>query len=317
MIKEEKMHDLINIVLSSDNNYAQHVAVVAASILCNTKEKVTIHLLSDGISKERLDLIDETIRSLGSTLKVYDLSTYKCFDNLFTSGHISKAAYFRLDIANILPKEVKKVIYIDVDLLVLQDICGLWQFDMQGKPLAAVPDYGIMASKRLMKQKQSVIGLPMDSLYFNSGVVIMDLEQWRQHNYAKQVIDLAAAGNLPHHDQDALNKVFLGNWTALPMKWNVIPPVFNLFSKILFNSDLCKNAIEARKDKAILHFAGRYKPWEFELHKGFNDAYYFYLQKTKFVNVNMPQPGRNMKGKSIIRQMLRLRIADFWQWLLG
>ena len=72
-------------------------------------------MLSDGISKERLDLIDETIRNLGSTLKVYNLSKYKCFDNLFTSGHISKAAYFRLDIANILPKEVKKAIYIDVD----------------------------------------------------------------------------------------------------------------------------------------------------------------------------------------------------------
>lgn len=311
------MHDLINIVLSSDNNYAQHVAVVAASILCNTREKVAIHLLSDGISKERLDLIDETIRNLGSTLKVYNLSKYKCFDNLFTSGHISKAAYFRLDIANILPKEVKKAIYIDVDLIVLQDICELWQFEMQGKPMAAVPDYGIMASKRLMKQKQDVIGLPKDSMYFNSGVAIMDLEQWRQHNYAKQVIELAAVGNLPHHDQDALNKVFLGNWTALPMKWNVIPPVFNLFSKILFNSDLCKNAIAARKDKAILHFAGRYKPWEFELHKGFNDAYYYYLQKTKFANVKMPQPGRNMKGKSITRQMVRLRIADFWQWLLG
>ena len=315
--KIRKMHDVINIVLASDNNYAQHVAVVVASVVCKTKEKVNIHLLSDGISKERLALIAETARALGSTLSVYDMSSYECFDNLFTSGHISKAAYFRLDIANILPKAVTKIIYMDVDLLVLQDISKLWHYDMQGKPLAAVPDYGIMASKRLMKQKHEVIGLPLDSLYFNSGVVIMDLEQWRKHDYAKQVIELAAVGNLPHHDQDALNKVFLGNWTALPMKWNVIPPVFNLFSKILFNSNLCKNAIAARKDKAILHFAGRYKPWEFELHKGFNDAYYFYLQKTKFANVKMPQPGKNMKGKSIARQMVRLRIADFWQWLLG
>ena len=309
--------DSINLVLASDDNYAQHVAVVVGSVLCNTKEKVNIHLLSDGISKERLALIAETARALGSTLSVYDMSSYECFDNLFTSGHISKAAYFRLDIANILPKAVAKIIYMDVDLLVLQDISKLWHYDMQGKPLAAVPDYGIMASKRLMKQKQNVIGLQPNSKYFNSGVVIMDLEQWRKHGYAKQVIELAAAGNLPHHDQDALNKVFLGNWTALPMKWNVIPPVFNLFSKILFNSDLCKNAIAARKDKAILHFAGRYKPWEFELHKGFNDAYYYYLQKTKFANVKMPQPGRNMKGKSITRQMVRLRIADFWQCLLG
>lgn len=311
------MHDVINIVLASDNNYAQHVAVVVASVLCNTKEKVNFHLLSDGISQESLLLIADTVQELGSTLSVYYMSSYECFSNLFTSGHISKAAYFRLDIANILPKAVKKIIYMDVDLLVLQDIGKLWQYDMQGKPLAAVPDYGIIASKRLMKEKHDVIALQMDSLYFNSGVVIMDLPQWREHDYAKQVIELASVGNLPHHDQDALNKVFMGNWTALPMKWNVIPPVFNLFSKILFNSNLRTNAMEARKDKAIMHFAGRYKPWEFELHKGFNDGYYFYLQKTKFANVKMPQPGSNMKGKSITRQMVRLRIADFWQWLLG
>ena len=205
----------------------------------------------------------------------------------------------------------------DVDLLVLRDIAELWQYDLQGRPLAAVPDYGIIASRRLMKQKQNVIGLQLHSKYFNSGVVIMDLEQWRKHGYAKQVIELAAAGNLPHHDQDALNKVFMGNWIALPLKWNVIPPVFNLLSKILLNGDLRKNAIAARKDKAILHYAGRYKPWEFDSHKGFNDAYYFYLHQTNFSDVKMPQLGKNMKGKSIIRQMVRLRIADFWQWLLG
>lgn len=311
------MRDVINIVLASDDNYAQHVAVLAASVLSNTKAQVNIHLLSDAISKERLTLINNTVQSWGSTLHVYDMSSYDCFDNLFTSGHISKAAYFRLDIANILPEEVNKVIYMDVDLLVLQDISKLWHYDMQGKPLAAVPDYGIMASKRLMKQKHEVIGLPLDSLYFNSGVVIMDLEQWRKHGYAKQVIELAAAGNLPHHDQDALNKVFMGNWMALPLKWNVIPPVFNLFSKILLNENLRKNAIAARKDKAILHFAGRYKPWEFDLHMGFNDAYYYYLHQTKFSDVKMPQLGKNMKGKSIARQMVRLRIADLWQWLLG
>ena len=311
------MRDVINIVLASDDNYAQHVAVLAASVLSNTKAQVNIHLLSDAISKERLTLINNTVQSWGSTLHVYDMSSYDCFDNLFTSGHISKAAYFRLDIANILPEEVNKVIYMDVDLLVLQDIAELWQYDLQGSPLAAVPDYGIMASRRLMKQKQNVIGLQPNSKYFNSGVVIMDLEQWRKHGYAKQVIELAAAGNLPHHDQDALNKVFMGNWMALPLKWNVIPPVFNLFSKILLNRNLRKNAIAARKDKAILHFAGRYKPWEFDLHNGFNDTYYYYLKKTKFADVKMPQPGKNMKGKSIARQMVRLRIADFWQWLWG
>lgn len=306
----------LNIALASDNNYAQHLAVVAASILCNTKSNVHFHVLSDGIAQPKIQLIRQTIDNLGGQISVYDLSSYKCFDNLFTSGHISKAAYFRLDIANILPSDVDKVIYMDVDLLVLQDIAELWEFNLQGKPLAAVPDYGIMASKRLMKQKKQVLGLSMDSLYFNSGVVVMDLKQWRGHNYAEQVIRLAAGGNLPHHDQDALNRVFMDKWMPLPLKWNVIPPVFNLFVKILFRGDLRKNAIVARRNKAVLHYAGRYKPWEFESKGGFNNGYYYYLQKTAFAGVNMPQPSNNMKGKSLTRQLLRLRIADFWENIL-
>ena len=309
--------DEINVVLASDSNYAQHVAVVAASILSNTKSKVNMHVLSDGISQEKIALIRQTVENFGGKLSVYDLSNYQCFENLFTSGHISKAAYFRLDIANILPENVEKVIYIDVDLLVLQDIAELWNFNLNGKPIAAVPDYGIMASKRLMKQKNQVLGLPMDNLYFNSGVVIMDLQQWREQNYAQQVIKLAAEGNLPHHDQDALNKVFMNKWEALPLKWNVIPPVFNLFSKILLRGDLRKNAVLARKEKAILHYAGRYKPWEFEIKEGFNDKYYYYLQKTAFANVSMPQPSKDMKGKSIARQLMRLRVADFWEGIFG
>lgn len=309
--------DEINVVLASDSNYAQHVAVVAASILSNTKSKVNMHVLSDGISQEKIALIRQTVENFGGKLSVYDLSNYQCFENLFTSGHISKAAYFRLDIANILPENVEKVIYIDVDLLVLQDIAELWNFNLNGKPIAAVPDYGIMASKRLMKQKNQVLGLPMDNLYFNSGVVIMDLQQWREQNYAQQVIKLAAEGNLPHHDQDALNKVFMNKWEALPLKWNVIPPVFNLFSKILLRGDLRKNAVLARKEKAILHYAGRYKPWEFEIKEGFNDKYYYYLQKTAFANVSMPQPSKDMKGKSIARQLMRLRMADFWEGIFG
>ena len=311
------MKETINIVLSSDNNYAQHVAVVAASVLLNTKHKVKIHLLSDGILPDKLSCINKSIKDLGGSLSVYDLSKYDCFDDLFTSGHISKAAYFRLDIANILPDSINKVIYLDVDLLVFNDVAELWHSNLQGLPLGAVPDYGIMASKRLMKQKHDVLGLLLNSLYFNSGVVVMDLEQWRKYNYSKQVIDLATEGNLPHHDQDALNKIFMNKWAPLELKWNVIPPIFNLFSKIIFNNKLRKNAIAARKDMAIMHYAGRYKPWEFAVNKGFNDKYYFYLSKTAFANVKMPQPSKSMKGKSIKRQMLRLKLADLWEWLLG
>ena len=249
--------ETINIALAADNNYAQHVAVVMESILENTDEanKVRFFLLSDAITAEKITGLQQTISGKNAELVICDLSAYKGFEKLYTSGHISKAAYFRLDMANILPADVQKVIYLDVDLLVLQDIAGLWNIDMQGKAIAAVPDYGIMASKRLMQQKHEVIGLPLDKKYFNSGVVIMDLQQWRANDYSAKVIELAATGNFPHHDQDALNKLFMYNWTELPLSWNVIPPIFDLLAKVLFNSRFRASAIKARNNIAILRRA--------------------------------------------------------------
>lgn len=309
--------ETINICLAADNNYAQHVAVVIASVMSNTKAKdVCFYLLSDGIKDDKKQKIEQTGAIFGAKVEIIELSKLDLFDNLFTSGHISKAAYFRLDIAQLVPQSVKKIIYTDVDLIVRGDIQELWNFDMQEKPLAAVPDLGIMSSGRLMEQKHAVLGIDKQDLYFNSGVLIIDVEAWRKNAYAKEVIALAASGNLPHHDQDALNKVFYKNWQALPLKWNVIPPVFNLFLKILLNSKFRKKALEARREMCILHYAGRYKPWEFEKQVVFNNEYYEYLLQTAFKNEKMPQPGRNMKGKSLSRALFRLKLANFWSRVL-
>lgn len=307
----------INIALAADNNYAQHVAVVIASVMSNTAAKdVCFYLLSDGIDKEKLNKIDETASKYSAKLTVLDLSKFDLFDNIFTSGHISKAAYFRLDIANLVPATVKKIIYTDVDLIIRGDIQELWNFDLQDKPLAAVPDLGIMSSKRLMTQKHDVLGIDVNDEYFNSGVLIIDIDAWRKNSYAQKVIELASAGNLPHHDQDALNKVFYKKWQSLPLKWNVIPPVYNLFVKVLLNRTFRKIALEAKREMCIMHFAGRYKPWEFDKQKTFNNEYYDYLQQTAFKNEKMPQPGRNMQGKSLTRALLRLKLADFWSSML-
>ena len=241
----------------------------------------------------------------------------KDFTAFYTSGHISKAAYFRLAIPRILPASVKKVIYFDVDLLVLGDIQELWNLDMKNQPVAAVADYGIMASDRMMKQKKEVIGITENACYFNSGVMVIDVESWRKNNYSETVIDIASKENFPHHDQDALNKVFINNWMELPLKWNVIPPVFNLLWKILFKSRFRTNAIKAKKQPAIFHYAGRYKPWEFYLNKGFNEKYYEYLAVTEFSNEKMPQHSKNMKGKSINRQLIRIKIAEVWMRVFG
>ena len=309
------MNDKINIVFASDDNYAQHIAVVIASIMAKTKEKVCFFVINDNISSEKITKLKNTAVKLNTTVEFIAVPEEQ-FKNVYLSGHVSKAAYFRLALADIMPDDIEKVIYLDVDLLVYDDIKNLWQNDIKKYALAAVPDFGIMASNRLCRQKKEVIGLPKGKAYFNSGVLLINLKKWRQENYTKRILEIINENQFPHHDQDALNKLFMNNWLTLDLRWNIIPPVYNLFPKVLFNKFFRKQALEAKRNPAIIHYAGRYKPWEFTYHQGFNDMYYKYFKKTAFADERMPQPSKNMKGKSIIRQLIRLKIANFWTKIL-
>lgn len=309
------MKEHINIVFASDDNYAQHIAVVIASIMTKTKGKVCFFVINDNISDNKINKLKETAAVFYAEINFISVPEEK-FKNVYLSGHVSRAAYFRLALPDILPEDVEKAIYLDVDLLVYDDIKKLWQVDLQNIPLAAVPDYGIMASGRLCRQKADVIGLPVGEKYFNSGVLIINLKEWRKENHTKQILEIINSNQFPHHDQDALNKLFMKNWLQIDLRWNIIPPVFNLFTKILLNKTFRNQAINAKRNPGIIHYAGRYKPWEFSYHQDFNDMYYKYLKQTAFADEKMPQPGKNMKGKSITRQLMRLKIANFWTKLL-
>lgn len=312
------MKKFINIVFASDNNYAQHTAVAMASVLLNTKvpEKIKFFLIDDNIEQENKNKILATITKLKGNIEFVKIKNNN-LENCYVSGELSRASYFRLDIANILDTEVSKIIYLDCDLLVYDDIEKMWNIDMHNKPIAATCDYGIMASKRIRKQKYECIGLPFDAKYFNAGVLMMDLELWRKKGYASEVISLAMNNRYPNHDQDALNKFFMYNWQEIPLRWDVIPPVFNLFMKILLKSDLRAKAIEAKLNPAIFHYAGGYKPWEYDIYMGFNDKYYEYLQYTEFKDAKMPQFDKRRKNRSIRRQIVRLKIGDFWAKIFG
>lgn len=305
----------INVVVAADNNYAQHAAVVIASIMANTKAKeVGFYVLSDAIAEDRKKKIAATADRLGATVNFIELSQVDSFERLFTSGHISRVAYFRLDLARLLPDTVKRVIYTDVDLVFLKDIKELWATDLKTLPLGAVPDLGILSSDRMMEQKHKAIGVVREDGYFNSGVMLIDLEQWRNENYSQQLLDIAAEKQLRHHDQDVLNKFFKKRWQPLELKWNVIPPVFNLYFKLLFNSQYRSLALEARRNMAVMHFAGRVKPWNFPEQSCFNKDYYDYLALTPFAAETKLLAASNDSVEKVLR---RFKLADWCSRLLG
>lgn len=305
------MQDIVYVALTTDDNYAQHTAVVVSSILKNSRKKIHFYIVHSGLTTENASNIRETALSLDvSGIDFIDIDFLKIdFAQFHISGHINIAAYFRLVLPNVLPEFLDKVIYLDTDLIVLDDLYKLWEFNLLSYPIAAVPDYGIMSSKKAIQNKSRFINILSGESYFNSGVLVINLKIWREFNYTEKLIQLIQTSKYQHHDQDALNQLFKNNWMQLPLNWNVIPPVFYLLPKLLINPRFRRTALEAKRNISILHYAGRNKPWQFKSYKGFNDKYYYYLSLTHFKHNNQID---KKKRYSIYRQLFKLFIAKLW-----
>ncbi len=306
---------LIHLLFAADEGYAQHTAAALASVLLHMSEpeRLAVYVIDGGLSEDARQKLRATAEAKGA--RIAFPSPGQGTDDLYVSAHLSRAAYLRLSMAELLPPEARRAIYLDGDLLLRDDIRKLWDTGLNGCALGAVPDLGIMASARTMREKTAVLGLSPGEAYFNSGVLITDLVQWRAQGLGRQALTLAAEHHYPHHDQDALNVLFRGRWQPLPLRWNVIPPVWQLFSKILRREDFRRDALAARRDIAVLHYAGGAKPWEYPLTPGFNDDYYRALKETAYRDAPMPQP-RPEKRHPLWRQKARLRLADLWDQLL-
>lgn len=303
----------INIAMAADVRYAQHATVAMVSILLHAAhpERIRFYLLADQLPADTESRVRASIERHGAAVNVIPLSPEK-LAGLYTSGQLSRTAYARLQAAELLPRTVQRLLYLDCDILAHDDIEKLWEMNLDGHPVGAVKDFGIMASGKSWNEKEASLGVRDGEAYFNSGLLLLNLGQWRENEYGRKIAELVRQRQFRHHDQDALNLVFRDDWKVLPMRWNVIPPVYDMFWKVLRRSAYRREAIAAMQDIGILHYAGGYKPWEYDRHAGFNDEYYRCLEKTAFSDAPMPQFDARRKHRSLRRQLLRMAWGRFW-----
>ena len=304
------MNENINIVLACDSRYAQHAAVVMASILLTTSTPARIHfyIIDDELSPDVREKLTKTATPFGSSVRFVQVHE----DSLkqgYVSGGISRAAYYRLDIPQLLSEAVHKALYLDCDLLVYDDIVALYETELGKLPLAAAEDFGILCSARKRKGKTAQWGWKYENSYFNSGVILLNLDAWRKENATQHLLELVQQHQYRHHDQDALNEFFEGRWKHLPQRWNVIPPIFALELRVAMDVAMRHSARQAMQRPGIVHYAGGYKPWEYPRTKGFNEYYYDVLAHTAFRDASMPQPGAGKQHHALRFQLWRMQGA--------
>jgi lipopolysaccharide biosynthesis glycosyltransferase len=222
-------------------------------------------------------------------------------------GHISIATYFRLLLPSILPPLLERVLFIDSDIVVNGSLRELWDTRMDGHAMAASTDRNLDMQRRRL-------GLAPDSPYFNAGMMLIDMNQWRRENVLERGLKYAQnnADKLNNWDQDVLNHLFEKRVLLVHQRWNAMSHLWGLDPAWLeARGGLTEEEQEAVDDPAIIHFAGGgfAKPWSHRCPHPWKDRYRAVLATTPWADFpldDLPEPSSSRLLSGLQRRVLRL-----------
>jgi lipopolysaccharide/colanic/teichoic acid biosynthesis glycosyltransferase/lipopolysaccharide biosynthesis glycosyltransferase len=257
----------MDIVYSCDDKFTWIMGVSMLSLMENNRavRDICFHVLDGGISSENRMKIILMSDSYGRKCHFYQVG--HLVESTIKNQKLSRGSYSmfsRLFINQVLSEHLKKILYIDCDTLVLGNLKEFWTIDMEDNVLVAVND-----CVSAMHRKQ--IGLKKEDIYFNSGMLLIDMVQWRNFNIERDIRRaLDNFANLPYPDQCALNIVLSKRTKIIHPKYNSLPYIWE-FSYV----DLLKlrkpsfyyteqEFYEAVTSPVIVHFATFFlfpRPW--------------------------------------------------------
>lgn len=281
------MSDPIDILFCANPGYFQHLAVTAVSLSeSNRESRLKLHILTCDRDMEREVRLRETLERLSNVTYEIHVADDGAIGAFFVDGFITKEAYLRLIAPDLLPAEVRRLIYLDCDLLVLDDIRPLWTLDLV-QVIAAAPDYPRLEAF-MSPVRRDILGIPKDATYVNSGVLVMDIDRWRSEGLTRRFVDYVQrmGSHLAFYDQDAINAVLAGRIQLLDPRWNLQARMYRV-GRRSFPEDFDATK-EARKQPAIIHFTGSEKPWLFRSRVAKKGLYFKYLGKTAWRNRAAP-----------------------------
>lgn len=255
----------MEIVCATDLKYVMPTGTMLTSLFHNNRDVgIRVHLLHNGIGDGQKAQIADIADKYGQTVVFHMVDESRLASlpvgQAWQNAHVgtSRATYYRLLLAELLPSDISRAIYLDGDIIVTGSLGPLWGTDLGGKAVAAVPD-----SYNNRPDHYNRLRYPQPLGYFNAGVLLIDLDHWRRHNLSRAFADYAEAnGNrLVCHDQDIMNYVLREDKTVLPLRYNMLNEYWFDTRHSMVSWELDEEMLEGQRNPAIVHFTGIPKPW--------------------------------------------------------
>lgn len=261
----------IQVFFSVDDRYCPFLAVAIQSIVDNASKDNTyyLHILHTYISEHNKEHLVK-YESDNIHIDFVNLSEYvgALNDKLYTRDYYSKTTYFRLFIPELF-KNMKKALYIDSDIVVVDDIANLYNMDLGDNLVGAVPDMTVALVPEFIDYVERVIGVSSYKKYFNAGVMLMNLEAMREFKFEEKFIYMLSIVKYEvAQDQDYLNRMCKGRVKILPYEWNRMPIEKE-------NTD--------NENIKLVHYNLAFKPWHFE-NILFQEYFWKYAGETEYLD---------------------------------
>lgn len=254
----------LKILYASDEGYAPHLATSIYSLLRHNSDLICkIYVFTSNMSNRSASRINDICINEGVKVSFVYLDDH-CFEDLALGNHFQKSNYYRLFAADYI--DADKCLYIDADTLVLASLKGLLKFKMSDEfYLAAVEECGTFNRHLDLK-------MCPEARYFNSGVMLINLNSWRKNNVKESVVNFVRTfpDSIKFVDQCGLNSVVNGRWLHLSKTYN-------------FQTAFIETEIQLPSESpAIIHFTGSMKPWHIRSAHPFKRQYWNFRNKTVF-----------------------------------
>lgn len=250
--------NVTHIVYTSDDRFAEILGVSLVSLFENNKdmEEINVYILDSGITednKHKLISVCKSYKRNGVFIPATDISKKMSMHITIDRGSLSQ--YARLFVSSDLTEDLSRVLYFDCDIVVRKSIRELWNLDLHDKTIGALMD-------AFSKYYRVNIDLEENDIMFNSGVMLIDLNKWKEQKVEERLLNFIKAKNgvIQQGDQGALNHVLSHDTYCFEPRFNSVT-IFHDFSykKMLnyrkppkFYEE--KSIKEAVENPTIVHF---------------------------------------------------------------
>lgn len=267
----------MNIVLCTDENFSIPCLVCIVSILENNKNNVcNIFVLTDGLEDSTVGKFKHLSNLYKQKIDIIKINE-NYFDGLVVSSFYPRSIYYRYMIPNVLENE-DRALYLDCDIIVKSSLSSFYNMDITDVPCAVVIDQS--ADDILIKNR-----IETSSTYWNSGVLLMNLNNWRQYGLTKKLVDFINENQdkCIYPDQDAMNILFDKNVAYADVKYNCQVDWFYDINKVRVSKKYWNSIKQAVNNPVIIHYCERIKPWHPLCNHPKKDDFMRYAYMHKFI----------------------------------